>query len=111
MKIAFGFFEEEREGANDRLRWMMAIDVCGDIRAAYMKVQNVFNREELDARKSSSATADFHDLIVEKFNDGMWIPQTTPNSELHSSFAESIVCPKRDFYILTKEKSKKLLLE
>ena len=55
----------QRMEANDRLRWMMAIDVCGDIRAAYMKVQDVLNRQQLDSRNSPFATPDFHDLFVE----------------------------------------------
>jgi hypothetical protein len=76
-----------------------------------MKVQDVLNRQQLDSRNSPFATPDFHDLIVEKFNDDTWIPQTTINSELHSDFGESIECPKREFYTLTKEKSKTLLLE
>jgi hypothetical protein len=39
------------------------------MREAYLNSQNVLLRQELDARNTTAAQRDFHDLIVEKFND------------------------------------------
>lgn len=96
---------------SDRLRWILAIDLCADIRLAYMRLQDVLNREQLDARNTASAPHDFHELVVAKVNDAGWIPSTTANPDLHSAFAEAIPCPKRENYDLTRERSKTLLLE
>jgi hypothetical protein len=95
----------------DRLRWIMAIDLFGDIRIAYMGLQEVLNREQLDARNTASAQGDFHDLVVAKVNDDSWVPETMAIPDLHSTFAEPISCPKRDNYNLTRERSKNLLME
>jgi hypothetical protein len=90
---------------------MMTIDLCGDIREAYTKIQDVLNREQLDARNTEAAGKDFHDLVSEKFNDTSWKPETTSNSDLHSFFSSPIPCKKREWFTMTKEKSKNLLLD
>jgi hypothetical protein len=96
----------------DTLRWIMVIDVFGDIRIAYMGLQDVLNWEQLDARNTASTQADFHDLVVAKVNDESWVPETMAIPEdLLSSFAEPISCPKREYYNLTRERSNTLLLE
>jgi len=95
----------------DRLRYIMTIDVCGSIREAYMRSQDVLSRQALDARNTASAVRDFHDLVVAKFNDPTWIPSTTPNPDLHSYFSDEIDCAKREYYTMTREKSKQLLLD
>ena len=66
-----------RAEVTDRLRWMMTIDLCGNIREAYTKIQDVLNRELLDARNTEAAGKDFHDLVSEKFNDDSWKPDYT----------------------------------
>jgi hypothetical protein len=100
-----------RAEVTDRLRWIIAIDVCGDIREAYLKLQDVLSREQLDGRNSDNAAMDFHDLITVKFNDDSWVPETNPIPDLHSFFANSISCRKREYYSLTREKSKHMLLD
>jgi len=95
--------------ASDRLRYIMALDLCGDIREAYLRSQDVLNRVALDARNTEAAPKDFHDRIVEKFNDMAWIPKTMMNNDLHSYFGEEHVCPKRETYSMTREKSKQLI--
>ena len=95
----------------DRLRYVCAIDYCGDIREAYMKSQDTLSRQALDARNSSAAAPDYHDLIVNKFNDSSWVPKTLKNPDLHSFFSEEIECVKREFYSMSREKSKMLLLD
>ena len=100
-----------RAEVTDRLRWMLTFDLCDEIREAYLKVQDVLTREELDARNSDSAGKDFHDLVAAKFNDETWVPQTSAKPDLHSFFLSPIQCDKREYFSLTKEKSKSLLLD
>lgn len=95
----------------DRLRYILMLELCDDIRIAYIRSQDTLTRQELDARNSANATPDFHDMATEKFNDSNWVPQTTPKGDLHSFFKEPIVCMKKDTYTLTREKSKQLLLD
>jgi hypothetical protein len=96
----------------DHLHWIMAIDAFGDIRIiAYMGLQDVLNREQLDARNTASPQADFHDLVVAKVNDESWVPDTMAIPDLHSTFAEPISCPKREYFNLTRERSKTLLVD
>lgn len=106
--------EKKREAGgridmSDRLRYILALDHCGYIREAYMNSQNVLSRQELDARNTTAAQRDFHDLIVEKFNDPNWTPNTTAMPDLHSYYSMEHLCPKKDSYTLTREKSKQLL--
>jgi hypothetical protein len=96
---------------SDRLRYILMIDLCEDIREAYLRSQDTMSRQELDARNSDVAVPDFHDLAVNKFNDATWVPETTPNPDLHSYFENAIKCEKREYYSLTREKSKQLLLD
>lgn len=84
--------------ASDRLRYISALDLDGSIREAYMRSQDVMNRQELDARNSVAAAHDFHSLISAKFNNIDWVPKTSVNADLHSYFAEEVACPKRDSY-------------
>ena len=95
--------------ASDRLRYIMALDIFGDIREAYWRSQDALNRITLDARNTEAAPNDFHDKIVEKFNDVSWVPKTMINVSLHSYFGVEHVCPKRDGYSMTREKSKQLI--
>lgn len=95
--------------ASDRLRYVITLDLCGDVREAYLRSQDVLNRVALDARNTAAAPKDFHDQIVEKFNDNAWIPRTTINIDLHSYFGEERICPKREAYSMTREKSKQLI--
>jgi hypothetical protein len=104
-------FSGGRAEVTDRLRWMLTIDLCDEIREAYLKVQDVLTRQELDARNSDSAGKDFHDLVAAKFNDETWVPQTSAKPDLHSFFLSPIQCEKREYFSLTKEKSKSLLLD
>ena len=76
-----------------------------------MRSQDVLSCQVLDARNTASAVQDFHELVVAKFNDPTWIPKTTLNPDLHSYFSSEIVCEKREYYSLTREKSKQLLLD
>ena len=100
-----------RAEVTDRLRWMMTIDLCDDVREAYQKIQEVLNREQLDARNTDAAPKDFHDLVAETFNDETWAPETFSNPDLHSFFSSPIRCEKREYFSLTKEKSKSLLMD
>jgi hypothetical protein len=100
----------ERQLPTDRLRYILAICLFPEIRDAYERSQNTKTRQELDAERSADvSTLDFHDLIVEKFNDVTWDPETECLGELHSDFAQPIRCPKRENYTMTKERSKALL--
>lgn len=76
-----------RAEVTDRLRWMITIDLCDDVREAYQKIQEVLNREQLDARNTDAAPKDFHDLVTERFNDETWAPETFANPDLHSFFS------------------------
>lgn len=79
-----------RVDASDRLRYIMALDLDGTIREAYMRSQDVMNRQELDARNSEAAAKDFHSLISTKFN--FFLPTakeffaSKPNTFLHVRF-------------------------
>ena len=44
------------------------------------------DRQSLDARNTDSAVIDFHDFIVQRFNDMEWVPSTCANGSLHSFF-------------------------
>jgi hypothetical protein len=112
-------YRQERTSTNghieisDRLWYILMIDLCEDIREAFMRSQDTMNHQELDARNTAAAVPDFHDLAVTKFNDAAWVPETTPNPDLHfhSYFTEAIKCEKRESYSLTREKSKQLVLD
>jgi hypothetical protein len=69
------------------------------------------DRQALDARNTDAGVTDFHDFIVQCFNNTEWVPSTCANSSLHSFFIEPIVCPKHEQYTLSREKSKQLLLD
>jgi hypothetical protein len=91
----------------------MALDLCGDVRVAYLRSQDVLRMQALDARITTAAVKDFHDLMVERFNHhAMLIPSATMNAEdLHSFFQEPIVCAKCDNYTVTRQKSKQIFLD
>ena len=102
----------QRVVTTDVLRWICMLEDTDDdtIKKAYLNKDATLARSELDSRKSEDHhVKGLHELAVEKFNDPTWIPHTRPLPTLHSDFASSIECPKRDDYDLTVEKSKKML--
>jgi len=68
------------------------------------------DRQALDARNTDAGVTDFHDFIVQRFNNTEWVPSTCANGSLHSFFIEPIVCAKHEQYTLSREKSNQLLL-
>jgi hypothetical protein len=71
----------------DRLRYILAIDLCYDVRESYLRSQDVVmdRQQALDARNMDSSVTDFHDFIVQqRFNDDSeWVvPYTCANGSL-----------------------------
>jgi hypothetical protein len=67
----------------DRLRYILAIDLCGDVRESYLRSQDVMDRQALDARNMDAGVTDFNDLIADQLNDTEWVPSTCDNASLH----------------------------
>jgi hypothetical protein len=91
----------------DRLRFIVCL-VNPTIRAAYMKSQNVKDREALDYANSDKRELDWKELIVEMFNDEELDVQTQSLPNLHDDFVNPIVC-KKLAYTLTNDKAKDMI--
>jgi hypothetical protein len=64
----------------DQLRYILAIDLCDDVRESYLlRSQDVMERQALDARNTDADVTDFHDFIVQWFNNMEWVPYTCAN--------------------------------
>lgn len=100
---------EAKMTKTDRLRWLCALEEFQELRVAYIQSQDVLTRSQLDSRNSDRAPKGFHELICQKCNDPEFVAQTRPILSLHSDFAESISCDKRDNFTFTPEKSKNIV--
>jgi hypothetical protein len=97
----------QQQTRHDRMRLICCFQ-DEDIVEAYRLSQEVMVRSQLDARNSEQRALDFYDLIVAKFNDSDWVPQSESDPGLHEDFAEQHEYAKRPEYTLDVEKTKKI---
>jgi hypothetical protein len=91
----------------DRMRMICCFQDDAVVQA-YKLSQEVWNRQQLDARNSTQRQPNFYDLIVAKFNDESWVPKSMALPDLHEDFAEEMEWPKRPEYTLTEAKTKEV---
>jgi hypothetical protein len=72
-----------RNEMTDRLQYILAIDLCGHVRKCYLRSQDVMDRQALDARNTDAGVTDFHNFIVQSFNDTEWVPSTCAHGSLN----------------------------
>ena len=92
---------------NDRIRFVecMTLD---HIKPLYMKVNEVFTRQELDGRNSDNVPKDFYDVVAEQFNNTAFTPYSRLLPDLHDDFAARFTLPFDD-YVMTPARAKHLI--
>ena len=77
---------------NNRIQFVecMTLD---HVKPFYLKVNEVFQRHELDGRNSDNIPKDFYDVVVEQFNNAAFTPYSRLLPDLHNDFAAVFPLP------------------
>jgi hypothetical protein len=81
------------------------------IKEAYLKVYDVLDRTQLDARNSSERPMNFYQLASDLYNDPQYNPYTTAYPNLHSDFSNQIRLLSTDAPFVTASKIKDKLAD
>lgn len=93
----------------DRLRLIHSLvsDTC---RPLYLQINDLPNRQELDARNSDVREPDFFDVVTEVFNDESIVYKSCVLPDLHEDFAQQFDITLSDFR-LSRDKAAEMIAQ